>query len=286
MRRPCAHTLLCGMATTSVVLLAGCAPPAQPVEEGSERPLTSALEYAARSDQLAGQALQVVVRECMAAKGLDYQTSLPSVEPLPRVAIPFVGLTGQQDHADGDAGSARGDDGPDLTRAEREALLGTGESHEIIIDGQSTGSVPIDGCLAEGSATLSGGLDNYKAERTMVRRIYQGLHEAGVQAADAPEVRQATSAWTSCMAEKGFTYDNPSEVAQAMTPGVALQSWPDAVADLECKESVDFVVIAEHAMGAAERHYAQQHPGLVTGWKDLMDARYERVRAVLSGEPR
>ena len=272
----------CVVLTILLLTVSACAP-ALPEPSGDDaRPLTAALVYANRAQELGAQASGTLAEECMKAAGFDYRTPPHQSNPEPVVAIPFAGIVTLEENSEPGAPPA----GPTMSSAELEALLGGNELQEVIIDGVSTGSYPTDGCLAHAAITLAGSLDAYKAERVLVRRLYLGLNEASRAASQAPAVVTATGAWSQCMTGKGFSYGGPQDVADARPDGVSLRSWPDAVADAECKDSTGFLATAEAAMGAAERAYAAEHPGLVTEWRALMDTRYERVRAVLDGSLR
>lgn len=271
------------VAIAVLTLVSGCGRTNGTDDLGVGRPLAAALDYARRSDDLGVQATDTLVNTCMKNAGFDYRQSSVAVLKLETVSIPFVGYVGLDEDLSGEA-SSEGEDLPQLSEAEREALGGRGETQEIVVDGVSTGSIPTDGCQAAATIKLSGGIDSYKADRTLARRIYIGLNEAGREAAASPEVRELITEWAQCMQGRGLTYSSPPEVADAQPADVALRSWEDAVADIECKNETGFLATAEAAMGAAERRYVAAHPGLVTEWKELMDARYQRARDVLDGK--
>ncbi|MFT3876556.1 MAG: hypothetical protein QM708_09065 [Propioniciclava sp.] len=269
-----------------VVLLTGCGSGSNEPDAAQGRPLTDALDYAARSDELGNQAIDMLVNACMKKAGFDYRrkTTTSVAVAHTEASLGFLGYTSLEEGPGGSGDGPEPHDGPPLSRAGLEALNGREERQDIVIDGVVVSSVQTDGCQAEAFITLSGGIDSYKADRVLVARIHNGLARAGNEAANSAEVRDAAAKWSQCMRGKGFAYDVPTDVVNARTPGVTLRSWKDAIADLDCKNETGYVATAEAAVATAERRYASANPGLVTEWKELMDARYQRVRDVLDGK--
>lgn len=220
----------------------------------------------------------------MADQGYTYDQqgeSSPTPPSGPYDYMGFVGLTSLNEAEDELERPAQ--DSP-LSSGAAAAMGGSGKHLDVIVDGKFVSSMSVDGCVATSNAALSGGLDSYKADRELIARLYVGLGEASAKASSSSTVATAQKEWSACMANKGFAYASPPEVANARNPKVPLKEWKDAEADLECKATTGFLEKASAAMAAAEQAYVDAHPGIVTQWKDLMDKRYQRVRNVLDGK--
>ncbi|MER5356262.1 hypothetical protein ABT093_38840 [Kitasatospora sp. NPDC002551] len=135
--------------------------------------------------------------------------------------------------------------------------------------------IPREGCQREGldkaggilDVSLSGRLDN---------------ESFGTSQAD-PRVQEALGQWSSCMAGKGYTVDLP-ENAFKLAPGggagaVSSAEIAVALADVDCKETVNLVGIWFETESRIQRELIEKNQLALTELRDRIDAAVKAATA-------
>jgi hypothetical protein len=189
-----------------------------------------------------------LVKQCMTARGHIYQPFVPPLlagsdeermVDLPRRRTEGYGLAPDQPPPPNPAPNANE---PDY----QQALFGDDQHHqEHSLPNGSRHSYPTTGCVAESRAALYG--DTQRWARTVMNpQIYNNTILARVE--NAPELRDATARWASCMAAAGHHHITPEAARNATvaaydrhgsTQPVRQQEITTAVADGECALSAD-----------------------------------------------
>jgi hypothetical protein len=89
-------------------------------------------------------------------------------------------------------------------------------------------------------------------------------------ARSSAELAQAVDAWSGCMADRGFSYDEPTDPTTAAWPlDVSDAEKQTAVADVECKQEVELLGVWVQAFADAQRD-------LIETYRPTLEAMLER----------
>jgi hypothetical protein len=139
-----------------------------------------------------------------------------------------------------------------------------------------------EGCVAEAEDWLHGG------EWARYQGIRGWLEEVANQGArdsqQTPSVQAAERRWSACMHRAGYDVsDTVAPVEQLMdVTGAAARR--QAVADVRCKEEVDYVRIRAAEDGAIQAKLLAAAPAAYGEWERLWEAALDRAREVLAAE--
>lgn len=185
------------------------------------RPLDGAVMFTAAETKLLHDASEVLVRNCMTARGLRYQQVPGTDRNKSSAANPYGLLDPTTVGADGygmtseflGAGQAQPADPNDpviasMTDAEqqewRTALTGSAANHQPLSmpDGTML-TIPSDGCVAEASSEL------YGAAWDRLYLTFQGYANLVLSRTEQDAAyRQGITAWSECMSEAGYRYQS------------------------------------------------------------------------------
>ncbi|MDQ0369519.1 hypothetical protein [Catenuloplanes indicus] len=181
------------------------------------RPLDGAVMFTAEETRLLHDASQVLVQDCMAARGLRYERAPSTDHERASAANPYGLLDPATARTDGYGMTAEflaAAQPPDpnapiiesMTGAEqkewRTALTGSEENRQSLTMPDGTPLVvPTDGCVAEARSEL------YGADWDRLYYSFQGYANLVLSRTEQDAVyQQGIAAWTRCMHEAGFTY--------------------------------------------------------------------------------
>jgi hypothetical protein len=125
--------------------------------------------------------------------------------------------------------------------------------------------------------------------------LYQPLSEPIIPILVVPmayesssELRADITAWSTCMAEKGFEYASPIDV------GASIPSTPDGVptpteiltatADVHCRTETGYQDALLHAFGDLARSWLSEHEGEVVALRQATEADIEALNTLLNAE--
>ncbi|MEU2721758.1 hypothetical protein [Streptomyces smyrnaeus] len=275
--------LLCGGAGWA---LAGpAAPSARPsgataelAELKADVPLNRVLYAPTDADVRVSVAKQRLITDCMADKGFDYQPP-----PVPRVSAADV----EYPKPFGLEPTVRGGSQQPTERLREKkrskafsrALFGDPDRRISVKGKELKVTRPATGCQADAERRLSG---NARV-RLLELRLLLGdgeKHSRGAVAKDA-DLRKVNRAWQKCMARAGHDQKNPMGVVKKLKPGEDVRKSPLAQADLECKETTDYLATAYKALASAQRHWLGEHSKAFAEWKALNRRQQAAAREIL-----
>jgi hypothetical protein len=161
------------------------------------------------------------------------------------------------------------------SQAEAEKRPATG----IIVNGKE---VPVGGCGRESALKLyapnPGSID--------ILFVFNLGGEAESRALDDSRVRKATTKWSQCMADSGFTTSSPDNVQSDLGLERGELSSPEAItiakADVACKTKVNYIGIRYAVQTAYEKSLVEEHAETLALFKQQTQDRL-RLAAQLNG---
>lgn len=260
----------------------GAAPAPTATDLGSLRraaPITAAVYDLKDIDVAVGAASAKLITACMRAKGFTYRgTSAVEVgdEDVPRVF---------------------GYEEPPATRAAarrpvREApqsaayalALGGRESDRVNVVGDNgmVIGLPGSGCAADAEKQLLG---DQRERHTQLRLVLADLERAAAaRLARDHAFRDANERWSDCMEGKGWRYNAPTELLQAVARDPDAGRRADVRADLACKQSTGYLAIGYQRLAALQQEALDAQPGVLAEWRALLEREKQAARAVLTGD--
>lgn len=161
------------------------------------------------------------------------------------------------------------------SQAEAEKAPGTG----IMVNGKE---VPVGGCGRESALKLfapnPGAVD--------ILFVFNLGGEAESRALEDSRVRKATTKWSQCMADSGFTTSSPDNVQSDLGLVQGKLSSPEAItiakADVACKTRVNYIGIRYAVQSAYEKALVEEHAETLALFKQQTQDRL-RLAAQLNG---
>lgn len=274
------------------VLVSGCAsgeptkgsadpPPTSPTTVTPGSPVDLPLDAYSGTGQVEVllRAQELLLRDCMQAKGFRYEiTNAPMTRATGKnlVRRPY-GLTDRAQAAefgyhDPRAIAARSRPTP-TTEPPSDAYMMALHGYTVDKPGTTAG-----GCMKQAIDRLSSDLDETTA--TLVGRLTE---EARSRTDDDPRVDDAVTAWSRCMAGRGFRYGSPTDAESA--------AWPEkpdakekatAVADVECKEETDLARIWSAVEAAYQHRAIEQNAEALQHVRALLARRAARAADIVA----
>jgi hypothetical protein len=265
------------LATPSIVL-----PATEPDDlSGVHLPLDA---YGVTADQASVifQAKQKALRDCMAAKGFEYEeeqqrptatTAWLDPDNLGLVSAKAAAKTGYHRPPRDSGAGGPGD------------LGGKSEEYNKALSGAAKPGAgdaePADrGCQGAADQRLTP-TDGASSKLPLVDQLRGRAFTAAVSDA---RVTAAKSAWTECMAKKGYKYANPAAPLAAAWPDpVSTAELETAVADMACKKDARVLGTWSAVIAGYQSALIAQNEAALQGVKESVTARVERAKAVLGG---
>ncbi|MGW0596828.1 hypothetical protein ACWD11_06715 [Streptomyces sp. NPDC002776] len=267
-------------------------PPATP-ESGLAKGLTLPLEqYMQTYEQnvVIDQATRNLQSECMAGFGFDFRPPPAGTTPPPnsndanmerRYGITDRKVAEKHGYGLDEKGPETGAQAPALTESAEMVLSGglrKGDSVTPAPDSYEGKKIPKGGCTGWAQNKVgSAGLDF-----SLVSRLN---YESLMRSQDAPEVRDATGKWSSCMKGKGYEVAHPFEAID-LNKGQPLDSEraiSGALADIDCKKSVNLVNIWFEADSEIQRKQIEEHQLALDEARKQNEAAVKAAEQVLRG---
>jgi len=240
-------------------------------------------------------ATQLLTQQCALRFGVDYKVSPPPYDQ-PTYADTHARRFGifQLEQAqqygynpppdpDQDANRGKGAGGWNPGPYELLVVVGHGNSSTadkaLPVDDQGV-TLDEDGCSGWADRTLRAGapdVDDIAVLNDANASVYDSKKDSRVQA--------AFHAWSTCMADQGYHYDDPWQPNN--------KEWPEppddeeiatAVADVTCKQQTNLVGIWLAVETAYENRAIEQHAEQLRQVKDLLDAELRNANDVLAGK--
>ncbi|MFJ8823653.1 hypothetical protein ACIREE_17900 [Streptomyces sp. NPDC102467] len=162
-----------------------------------------------------------------------------------------------------------------MTQAEAEKAPGSG----ITINGKE---VPVGGCGRESALKLY----SPKPGSVDILFVFNLGGEAESRALEDSRVRKATSKWSQCMADSGFTTSSPDNIQSDLGLKQGQLSSPQAItvakADVACKTKVNYIGIRYAVQSAYEKSLVEEHAETLDLFKQQTQDRL-RLAAQLNG---
>ncbi len=182
-------------------------------------------------------AFSFLVNRCSHRFGLDVDLPVPTGRPFShterRYGIADPGLAARGGYHVEERG--RQADSSELSPAE-EAIL-SGEPPAAGSPAAGSGPVPDGGCAGEAITALGGDLGSSQLARDVdIQSVTKAMED--------PRVVRVFAAWSDCMADRGYTYDDPWDPPNdpRFTEGTPAPEEPAvATADVECKVATGLI---------------------------------------------
>ncbi|MFH9819433.1 hypothetical protein [Streptomyces sp. NPDC017230] len=201
-------------------------------------------------------------RQSTASLSRTGQTVLNGVDPVAEAAAKAKGQ------------AAAPTDEP-VSQAEAEKAPGSG----IIVNGKE---VPVGGCGRESALKLYAP----NSEAIDILFAFNLGGEAESRALEDSRVREATTKWSQCMADSGFTTSSPDSVQSDLGLEQGELSSPEAItvakADVACKTQVNYIGIRYAVQSAYEKSLVEEHAETLALFKEQTQDRL-RLAAQLNG---
>lgn len=238
-------------------------------ERGLAKGLTLPLEqYMQTYEQrvVLDQAVRDLQTECMAGFGFDFRPPPAGATPPPnandanmerRYGITDRVVAERYGYGLPENGPQTGSDAPELTEAAGMVLSGsvrTGDKESPAPRSFQGKNIPEGGCT--GWAKRKVGVEGL--DFSLVSRLN---YESLAQSQETPEVQRAIGAWSRCMKGKGYEVAIPFEAID-LTNDTGIDSAKAvtvAVADIDCKKSVDLVSVWFRVDSRIQREQIDKH---------------------------
>lgn len=220
----------------------------------------------------------LLVRDCMRGHGMDWQV-LPAPEeegtdPAHRRRYGVIEMEVAEQYGYGAPPGAADEVLVEETREDRLTLLAT--EHRA-----AHGSEGETGCLEEAAGDITAGVPGIDYDL-----LNSYIHTSFEASQSAPPVVDAFSAWSACMADRGFDYPTPPEAwaDERWTDGEGDPSTEEtevATADVACKEDASVVEVWREAEAAVQEGLIEEHPEDFALFAQVRQIRLETARTVL-----
>ncbi|MCM2412776.1 hypothetical protein [Streptomyces sp. RKAG290] len=201
-------------------------------------------------------------RQSPAALSRTGQTVLNGVDPVAEAAAKAKGK------------AAAPTDEP-MSQAEAAKAPGSG----IIVNGKE---VPVGGCGRESALKLY----SPKPGSVDILFVFNLGGEAESRALEDSRVRKATTKWSQCMADSGFTTSSPDSVQSDLGLKEGALSSPEAItiakADVACKTQANYIGIRYAVQSAYEKRLVEEHAETLALFQQQTQDRL-RLAAQLNG---
>ncbi|MEV8015877.1 hypothetical protein AB0O76_05885 [Streptomyces sp. NPDC086554] len=282
------------LSVAGALLLAGCAqdsdsssgrePDADIARRTDARGLAFPLDgYRNSTDEerALDQAIDMLSANCMRKYGLEYDVASGSnPEGIPErrpYGVTDEGDARQYGYRHPGAAKPQPKSEVPTTKEEDEVLLGQVKEHEGI-------PVPRGGCLRKSSRKILAngpkGVDMRLADNLIL--------EASDQARNDSRVRSVFRKWSSCMKDKGFSYETPVNVMDGRGEGdsevVSTREKNLAVADVKCKKKGNVVGVWSSVEIAYQRKEVEENATALSEVKAKLKKQVSAANRVLSGQ--
>ncbi|MDQ1292234.1 MAG: hypothetical protein QG608_112, partial [Actinomycetota bacterium] len=157
---------------------------------------------------------------------------------------------------------------------EMEKAVVTGEEGDGIHD-RNGRPLPGGGCIGEADHELDGGS---RADVLLPEKLANTAYERSLGAA---LVKNAFSAWSSCMREKGYTYSDPVSATNDVSKS-GKERLSRAQVDRSCRERENTVGIWMSVEAAFQEELAEENRKSLEAVRGLLDTRLRNARRVLA----
>lgn len=244
--------------------------------ESSKLPIDAAINMDHQRTLVLNEAQNKIISACMKRKGFDYLGANNSVDEMPQQKrFGFENRAEVEEALSTSENAGPVEQLPADPAAYGNALAGT-ESDRMTVklpDGSEVG-IPSAGCRAEASAAVRGDVEAIRNQQLLLNTLRTADHESFENATKDAEMVALTQQWRECMKQKGFR--------ETATPAVIEASETDRVnADLECKESTDFVTKAYEILGKYQQDAVDANAGVIEQWNKFWDDSHDRAKRLL-----
>jgi len=231
-----------------------------------------------RDRELWYQAVAILVQECMARHGFNFNPGTPSDRSMisHRYFLPFdldmAQRVGYHTPPPTDAIHGTGMKSP-TNSAERAVLYGSSSSHAA--------NAPAGGCFGEAENRLARGTPQATLSDDGVLGMQNKAYGSAI---NDPRLVEAAKKWSTCMARAGYRYSNPVDAANspvAMSSGQA--QIEQAVTDVKCKQSTNYARIGFALMAAYEKLEIEAHAQQLELYQQASRAQAENAARVIAG---